>query len=249
MGMFGSALKKIATPENLYLLGATLKDIGDPGANNFLGAQQMMQGRRDKSEKEAKEARQLQLQSEMIQKLFGGQQPGSQAIVGAGSGAVANAGEYGGIGPGMDGSPMGGRKPGLFGGQRASSVPTMQQAAPILAQLAATGLPVGDYTSLLKAAQPDPSRYIEGPDGIYEVGAEGPKLVKSYPAKPNTTPGQINPATGQWEWAPGYVAAQGALTGARRDAVVSRPTPSRARAGGSGRSGGSQKLPPGFILD
>lgn len=244
MGMFGSALKRLATPDNLYMLGATLKDIGNGGSENFLGAQKMMQDRRDKAEKEAKEAQQLQLQSEMIQKLFGGQQPAANGIVGAGHGSVANPGEYGGIGPGMDGAPMGAaQRPGLFGGQRANAPMSMQDAAPILAQGFGKVPNIGDLASLLKAAQPDPARYIEGPDGIYEVGPQGPKLVKSYPAKPNTTPGQINPATGQWEWAPGYLGSQASLAGVRRDAIVNRPTPSRARAGGVR---GAAPPPPGW---
>ena len=133
MGMFGSALKKIATPENLYLLGATLKDIGDGGSENFLGAQQMFQGRRDKAEATAKEDAQRQALADLVSGING--QPGvGNNIVGAGHGSVANPGEYGGIGPGMDGAPMGGRQPGLFGGQRAGM--SMQALAPQFLQYA-----------------------------------------------------------------------------------------------------------------
>ncbi len=238
MGMFGSALKKIATPENLYLLGATLKDIGDGGSENFLGAQQMFQGRRDKAEATAKEDAQRQALADLVSGING--QPGvGNNIVGAGHGSVANPGEYGGIGPGMDGAPMGGRQPGLFGGQRAGM--SMQALAPQFLQYAQKTGDVSGMMAAIRAGQPDPSRYIEGPDGIYEVGPQGPKLVKSYPAKPNTTPGQINPETGRWEWAPGYLESQGSLSGVRAGAVAAHRAPRVGRAGGGGQGGGSGK--------
>ena len=91
MGMFGSALKKIATPENLYLLGATLKDIGDPGADNFSQAQASMAARQAKAQK-----------TEMLGQiggLFGGQ-AASRGIVGAGYGSAGNPGD--GMGTGLD---------------------------------------------------------------------------------------------------------------------------------------------------
>ncbi len=78
MGMFGSALKKIATPDNLYLLGATLKDIGDGGSDNFMGAQQMLAGRQAKAQKaEALNG---------LSGLFGGQ-AAAQGIGGSSGGA------------------------------------------------------------------------------------------------------------------------------------------------------------------
>ena len=91
MGMFGSALKKIATPENLYLLGATLKDIGDPGADNFSQAQASMAARQAKAQK-----------AEMVSQLGGlfGGQAAAQGIVGAGYGSAGNPGH--GMGSGID---------------------------------------------------------------------------------------------------------------------------------------------------
>ncbi len=80
MGMFGSALKKIATPENLYLLGATMKDIGDPGADNFSQAQASMAARQAKAQK-----------AEMLNKL-GGLFGGQAAAAGVGGAAPQRAG-------------------------------------------------------------------------------------------------------------------------------------------------------------
>ena len=80
MGMFGSALKKIATPENLYLLGATLKDIGDPGADNFSQAQASMAARQAKAQK-----------AEMLSQL-GGLFGGQAAAAGVGGAATQRGG-------------------------------------------------------------------------------------------------------------------------------------------------------------
>jgi hypothetical protein len=52
MGMFGNigtGLKSLVTPENLMLLGATMKDIGAGGSENFMGAQQMLTKQRERA--------------------------------------------------------------------------------------------------------------------------------------------------------------------------------------------------------
>lgn len=76
----------------------------------------------------------------------------------------------------------------------------------------------GDILAFAKEATPDPVKpqYIEGPDGIYEIVGGQSRKIQGYAPKPNTTPGQINPDTGRWEWAPGYLDSQGALAGVRR---------------------------------
>lgn len=65
MAMFGSALKKLASPENLYLLGATLKDISAGGSDNFQGAQSALQQRQVMAQRQAAQQR--------LTGLFGGQ--------------------------------------------------------------------------------------------------------------------------------------------------------------------------------
>lgn len=94
---------------------------------------------------------------------------------------------------------------------------------------------VGFATKMMKDAEPEPDRVVEGPDGIYTISGGKASKIQDYPDRPNTTPGQVNPQTGRWEWAPGYLESQASLAGVRRDAVVSRPTPSRARAPSGGR--------------
>lgn len=202
MGMFGDAFKKFATPDNLYLMGAGLKDIGNAGESNNLGQAQQVLAARQKAQQE----QQLRQQAGG---LFGGGAPNLQD-------------------------------------------PATQQR---LMQYIAAG---GDPSSVLevaKALQPPKSQYIEGPNGIYAIGPDGkPSMVQAYPEKPNTTPGQINPQTGKWEWAPGYLEGQGQLTATRRDAVVARPMPSRGRSGGGGgrvapKAGGGAARPLGVQLD
>lgn len=104
-----------------------------------------------------------------------------------------------------------------------------------------------DIAALEKAFnhQQSDSQYVEGPDGIYQVDKPSgqTRRVQEYPAKPNTTPGQINPQTGRWEWAPGYLDAIGSRAEVQREAVVKHPMPSR--GGGGGRGGGTSWLPPG----
>ena len=87
----------------------------------------------------------------------------------------------------------------------------------------------GDILGFAKEATPAPVKpqYIEGPDGIYEIMGGQSRKIQEYQPKPNTTPGQVNPATGRWEWAPGYLEGQGQLAGARR-------APPRPRAGPAG---------------
>lgn len=89
--------------------------------------------------------------------------------------------------------------------------------------------------------------------GVVGVRSGGdPRTVFDVPDDPEPTQGSIPSGMrltpdGGLEWMPGYVNAQGEVTGIRRDAVVARPTPSRARASGGGGasrpSGGASRLP------
>lgn len=109
----------------------------------------------------------------------------------------------------------------------------MQELAPLFAQGLAEGQNVSPWMTLANGLQPKADSFIEGPNGIYKVSpGKEPELVTKYPEKPNTTPGRVNPDTGKWEWAPGYLESQGLLTEVRRKAVVANPMPSRGRAAG-----------------
>ena len=76
----------------------------------------------------------------------------------------------------------------------------------------------GDVLNFAKEATPQPAKpqYVEGPDGIYEIIGGQSRRIQAYPQKPVTTPGQVNPNTGRWEWAPGYLEGQGQLSSVRR---------------------------------
>lgn len=87
MGLFGGlgeGLKKLATPDNVMLLGATLKDISAGGSDNFMAVQAQQAQR-------AKLAQQQAMQQKLAG-LFGGQ----HSIAQAGTGSVANPGEMSG---------------------------------------------------------------------------------------------------------------------------------------------------------
>ena len=101
----------------------------------------------------------------------------------------------------------------------------------------------GDILGFAKEATPQPVKpqYVEGPDGIYEIAGGQSRRIQDYPQKPVTTPGQINPTTGRWEWAPGYLEGQGQLSSVRR-------APPRPRAGGASGSGAVPPPPPGFRI-
>jgi hypothetical protein len=112
-----------------------------------------------------------------------------------------------------------------------SGIPSMQDALPVLLRGAMSGDPAAnEVASLLRSAQPDKGQFIEGPDGIYERGAEGWTLSKPYPNKGATvSPGwELGPDGKSWQpikngpYDPDYIAR---TTGVRRDAVVSRPMP------------------------
>lgn len=98
---------------------------------------------------------------------------------------------------------------------------------------------------LAKPKEPkERERQMVGPD-LYERGDDGKwTLVIDGPDKPESVPtGMMVGPDGKLTWRPGYLEAQqglaGATSGARREAVVSRPMPSRARAPSGGRGGGS----------
>jgi hypothetical protein len=104
---------------------------------------------------------------------------------------------------------------------------------------------------------PKPPTRLQTPDGIVEIGADGPRLIYENKPKPETHPA---PSGFRWkpdgsglELIPGFAEGQASLTGERRKATIALPMPSRARSsGGGGRktsSGATAKLPAGFVLD
>ena len=115
---------------------------------------------------------------------------------------------------------------------------------------------IGAAMALAPEGPKEPTRYTT-PQGIVEIGPEGSaRNLYPFPEKPNTTPGQVNPESGRWEWAPGYVESlaqrTAATTTAGRQAQIANPLPLRPRAPARGRAGGAPKapkLPAGFILD
>lgn len=132
---------------------------------------------------------------------------------------------------------------------------TPAEIAEALAQIKARvpGFNPDDYRELAGLAQQgERSRAIEGPDGIYsDDGQGGFKRVTAYPAKgPTVSPGWRQTANGGWEpveggpYDPAYIAK---AAGTRRDVIVSKPLPSRARGGGRGVSHpGYTGLPPSY---
>jgi len=238
MGLFGSlaaGVKQFATPENLQYIGATLKDISAGGSDNMMAVQQMMQQRQMLARKQAAQ--------QQIMGLFGGQAAQQQPQAAPEQAMPSVADMVSGEMAGDPSAPTLGQvtarpQPQVpqmqqGGGMPSLSDPRVQQ---VLLEAQQSGENIGPIIEMLRAGQPPKppeTRYIEGPNGIYEIApGQKPKIVQEYPARPNTTPGQINPQTNRWEWAPGYLESQGALTGARRDAVVARPMPQRGRAGG-----------------
>lgn len=86
---------------------------------------------------------------------------------------------------------------------------------------------------------------------FFEIPQEGDvRLLYDGPDKPEGIPmGMMEGPDGNLMWRPGYLESQrslaGATSGARREAVTSRPMPSRARAG----RGGAAVVPHGFELE
>ena len=144
MGMFGnigSGLKSLVTPENLMLLGATMKDIGAGGSDNFMGAQQMIAAR------QAKAAEQQWAQGLLAS--LGGQgvgetlstlpAAGSAALAGPGAGQAGNPGEVGGA---VGSEP---RQP-----------PSLRELMPLLTTGALRGYKgVGDLVTIIDKTGPD----------------------------------------------------------------------------------------------
>lgn len=242
MGFFGSlgaAAKRFATPDNLMMIGAALKDASAGGSDNFMGVQQAMLQRRQLAMKQEAQQR--------LSGLFGGQRSTVPMADEGGFAAaqpvpprvsdMVEAAMMGGPGPSLE-QVTARPQPRVPQVQQQDQIPSLSDPNVQRELLAAeqAGVNIGPIIEMLRAGQPPKppeTRYIEGPNGIYEIApGQKPKMVQEYPARPNTTPGQINPQTNRWEWAPGYLESQGALTGARRDAVVARPMPQRGRASG-----------------
>lgn len=193
--MFGG-LKKYATADNLYLLGAGLKDASGGGSENLMGAQQLMAKRQAS-----------QQQQELAQ-----------------------------------------RAAGLFGGGRSLQDPGAREE---LMQLVAQGFDPSGMAAASKIGAPDLQvlQYGRGAYDVYDKAND--KIVRSQAATPEApiAPSGMEVVDGRLQWRPGYVDSVGQLTGIKREAVTSRPMPSRARGGGGKLAGGAAKLPSGFILD
>lgn len=127
-------------------------------------------------------------------------------------------------------------------------VPTLREALPALLKAQAAGLDISGHIELLKAARPD-LKYFNTSDAIVGVDPATNSAMPLYRDAPKAPTAPIG-----YRWVgdtlvaiPGGPAdpkTVGALSGVRRDAVISRPTPSRARIGAGG-----MKLPAGFVLD
>lgn len=232
MGTFGRRAPRF-DPSNLtgsdrtMLLGATLRDVGNALRGGDSDAVLQAQGLIAQREQLARQ--------EAFAKRFAGLFGAQRAAMG--SGPVVNGG-------GEDISAAFGSG----GAQSAEHPPTMQDALPLLLEGALSGDPrVGDLAALVRQSQPDKTQFMEGPDGIYERTPQGWTLSKSYPKAPAAIPaGMVEGPDGKLSWRPGYVEAQGQLSGTRRDAVVSRPMP---RTAGGGRRSAGRAPPSGFILD
>lgn len=100
--------------------------------------------------------------------------------------------------------------------------------------LALFGQQVEDAWQIIQGRDGQLDRVNKGTGELQELRAGVPE-----PERASTPSGMIRSPDGQLSWEPGYVEAQRQLSNTRREAVVSRPMPSRARAGGAGRSGSS----------
>lgn len=198
--MFGKLAKGLASPqgqEALYLLGATLKDIGAGagGSDNFQTAQSFFGKRR-------KDAEEMAAFDAFADGMF-----------------PANL-----TGPGVGGNP----------GEVGGMTPEMRARVEAVKKLR-------DPQALLRLWQSSQPSYERGEDGFYEVRpGEAPKLVTRFTEKPVRDPvpsGMEVGQDGKLQWRPGYLEAQLALAGGRREEITSRPMPSRARAGGGGTGG------------
>lgn len=158
MGLL-DALSKFATPDNLQLLGAGLKDLGDPGANNLTKVSDLIRQRR--------------AQQGLLASLF---DPMSD-VGGIAQGApVPQDGGYHGIGPGEDGAPL--SKP-AAPTPRARGVPTLRSALPAILQAQSQGADVGGIVQLLSSMQPKvgisgDQTYTQSDDGTITWGPQRP---------------------------------------------------------------------------
>lgn len=211
MGFFGRKWADV-----LPIIGAGLQDISDTSRDNLGDVTRRMERSREEARKREEEAAQKQAQAEFYRRVVGTLSPQGLTDVG---------------------------KDGSTSQDRAMADPNLRG---VMARLALEGLGqgipgAGSLPGIASAFEPEQPKIIEGPDGLYEWRAgKGAKKIMDYPAKPNTTPGQVNPATGRWEWAPGYLEGQGDLSTVRRRAVVENPMP---RVGGGGGRGGKPPKP------
>lgn len=215
MGMFGSAMKAMGgtgASDILTLLGATMKDMSPGNEGNIAAARSMMAKRQQGAAEMAWRNK--------VRGMFGSGAPGAATpappVTNDAGADITSA-----FGPQADSAA-------------AAKGPNFRDMLPLLTEGALQGYDgaKGIATMAHQAEGDTASRIVEGPDGIYRVGPDGaPVKIQSYPApSPN---GYRRRADGGLEFIPGGPADPrviGSQAGVRRDAVVSRPTPSRARA-------------------
>lgn len=139
-----------------------------------------------------------------------------------------------------------------------SVAPTLAELAPALLKAQASGLNTSPITGLLSSIREEQEasrpRVYNTARGLLSIGRDGesPEMLWTAPDDPRDG---VSPG---WEWADADKKTQrpikggpydldyiGSAAGTRRDEIIKRPTPSRAKAGGGG-GGTSSGLPPGY---
>lgn len=203
---FLKGLGSQAGQDALFLLGATMKDISGGGTDNFMGAQQMLAGRR-------KEADELEAFDALASGLFGNQ--GAAPVVSDQAGGAHNL-----TGPDLQGNP----------GEMGGMTPEMRGRIAVLRK----GRNLDALLRLYEANQPTYQRGEDGFYEMRQGVA--PRLVTKFPEKERpVSPGWQENPDGTWSpikngpYDPDYIAK---TSGIRREAIVDRPMPSRPRSGG-----------------
>lgn len=234
MGVFGSlgnALGTIGryytTPEGLQTLGAGLKDISAGGSENMTDLRKMQMLQQQQAEQVRARAQQAAI-GQKLAGLFGGQAAQSQpaSVADMVSGTMNGQG-----GPSLEQVTH----PQQQSGGVNLSDPATQQ---MLWQAQQSGLDVTPFIEIAKAGRGGQTSFIEGPDGIYQVGGGQPPLrVQAYPAKVDAAPVGYRWNGDKLEAVPGGPADPsviGSNAGVRRKVVVANPLPQRAGHGGGG---------------
>lgn len=258
MGLFGSgpgaaqageaAGAPMSWQDRLAIIGAGLKDASPgSGGGNLMAIQQMMGARVQDAQKKALQARLLGLFGGQAQEALP-QQPAMQ-------------------GPGVDGEPVSHGVMPTPQPRPAGGIGLDDPRLPaLMVQAKLAGIDLGPALEAMKAAQP---LYHLGPNGE-AYNEKSPAMAGRRFANPTVVNGQIldvndpasmgrvvprQPAEVPYGWrlsadgkslepvpgGPADPAYQARLTGLRRDQIVARPMPQRAKAGGS------TGLPPGYV--